>query len=248
LLRFFAASVVPGGGYFLAGWSPSTTLALYWADTFIGVFAMAIRIQLHRKWTGLAGHTRRQINAEPLSTRNRPTGQHRFGSFLTEFLVISLVFTLAHGVFLAAILGFVLERPNFDDARQGALGILACHGLSLGLDTFHLDQWPFKRINEMAHKLFGRVIVVHLSIIGGMGFMAWRDTPGAFFGVFVGLKALTDIGSFLPQWNPREPPRWLTRLMGALPNQKGETFEEYWRRTRAAEDAQAARDEERSNR
>src|SRR4030095_4016186 len=46
------------------------------------------------------------------------------------------------GVFLAALLGFVLERPNMDEARQGALGIVACHGLSLGLDTFRLENWP----------------------------------------------------------------------------------------------------------
>jgi hypothetical protein len=248
LLRFFAASLVPGGGYFLAGWSPSTTLALYWVETLVGALAMGLRIQLHRRWTGLGGHTRRRINAEVMSTRASQTQQHAFGSFLAEFLVISLVFTLAHGVFLAAILGFVLERPNVDQARQGALGIVACHGLSLGLDTFRLETWPFARIREMSHKLLGRVVVVHLSIIGGMAFMAWRETPGAFFGVFVALKALTDFGSFLPQWNPREPPRWLVKVMQAVPSKKGETFEEYWRRTRAAEEAQAARDEQRVER
>jgi hypothetical protein len=246
LLRFFAASVVPGGGYFLAGWSPSTTLALYWVDTFVGTIATAIRIKLHHRWTGLAGHTRRQINT-PMTYRRgeRPTRTLAFGSFLAEFLVISLVFTLAHGVFLLAILGFVLERPNDDNLRQGALGILACHGLSLGIDTFNLERWPFARIRDTAHKLLGRVIVVHLSILGGMAFMAWRDTPGAFFGVFVWLKALTDLGTFLPQYNPREPPRWLVNLMNVVPSKKGETFEEFWRRSRAAEEAAAVADEER---
>jgi hypothetical protein len=80
-----------------------------------------------------------------------------------------------------------------------------------------------------------------------MAFFAWRESPGAFFSVFVWLKALTDIGAFLPQWNPREPPRWLVNLMHAVPGtKKGETFEEYWHRTRAAEEAQARRDEERA--
>lgn len=78
-----------------------------------------------------------------------------------------------------------------------------------------------------------------------MFFMAWRETPGAFFGVFVALKAVSDVGSILPQWNPREPPRWLVKATSLFPKQKGESFEDYWRRTRKVDDAQAANDEER---
>jgi hypothetical protein len=92
--------------------------------------------------------------------------------------------------------------------------------------------------------MMSRVIVVHMSILGGMVFFAWRDTPGAFFSVFVWLKTLADIGTMLPQWNPREPPRWLARVMNRIGNQKGERFEDYWRRTRKEEDAQAASDEQ----
>jgi Family of unknown function (DUF6498) len=245
LLRLFAASIVPGGGYFLAGWSPSTTLALYWVDTLVGTFAMAMRIDLHRRWTGMAGHGRAHLNTTVTTTSGGETRTTKFRSFLAEFLFTSLAFTLAHGIFLAAILGFMLEPPNLEDAKKGAIGILACHGLSLGLDTFRLDTWPFARLKQMTEKLMGRVFVVHLAIIGGMFYMAWRDTPGAFFGVFIWLKALTDIGSILPQWNPRDPPRWLVKTMGVFPKQKGETFEEYWRRTEKQTEKQAAKDEER---
>ncbi len=245
LFRLFAASVIPGGGYFFAGWSPSTTLALYWVETLIGTVAMGMRISLHRRWTGLAGHRRTHLNTEVTSTSGGKTRKVQFGSFLSEFLFTALVFTLGHGIFLAMILGFMLEPPNLDDMRKGVTGILACHGLAVGLDTFRLDTWPFARLKAMAEKLMGRVFVVHLAIIGGMFYMAWRDTPGAFFGVFVWLKALTDVGSMLPQWNPREPPRWLVKAMSVFPKQKGETFEEYWRRTDKQADQQRARDEER---
>lgn len=245
LLKLFAASVVPGGGYFLAGWSPSTTLALYWFDTLVGAFAMALRIDLHRRWTGMAGHTHAQLDTKTTVTTGGKTRQVKFKSFLTEFLSSSLIFTLAHGVFLAAILGFMLEPPNLEDAKKGAIGILACHGLSLGIDTLRLDSWPFATLKAMAEKLMGRVILIHLAIIGGMFFMAWRDEPGAFFGVFVSLKALSDIGSMLPQWNPREPPRWVVKATSWIPKQKGETFEEFWRKAQKKEEAQAANDEKR---
>jgi hypothetical protein len=61
--------------------------------------------------------------------------------------------------------------------------------------------------------------------------------------VFVWLKFMSDIGSLLPQWNPQAPPRWLVSVMKLFPKQRGETFEEYWRRTRAQELLQAADDE-----
>jgi hypothetical protein len=245
LLRFFAASLVPGGGYFLAGWSPSTTLALYWVDTLVGGLAMGLRIQLHRRWTGMAGHGRAQIGTQVQSTSSGVTRQVTFRSFLAEFLFTAMAFTIAHGIFLAAILGLALEPPSFEDAQRGAIGILACHGLSLGLDTFRIERWSFAQLKQMVQRALGRVFVVHLTIVGGMAFFAWRGTPDAFFAVFVWLKALFDIGSFVPQWNPREPPRLLVKAMSVLPKQKGETFEEYWRRTHAEEQAQRARDEQR---
>ncbi len=244
LLRLFAASLVPGGGYFLAGWSPSTTLALYWVDTLAGTVAMALRISLHRRWTGMAGHGRAQIGTEVTSTGGGVTRQVKFRSFLAEFLFTSLAFTIAHGIFLAAILGFVLEPPNRADVQKGAIGILACHGLSLGFDTFRLDSWSFAQLKQMVQRVLGRVFVVHLTILGGMAFFAWRGSPDAFFGVFVWLKTLFDIGGIVPQFSPREPPRWLVKAMSVFPKQKGETFEAYWRRTHAEEQAQAARDEQ----
>jgi hypothetical protein len=63
LFRFLASSLVPGGGYFVAGWSPATALTLYWVDNVVGGVAMAIRILLHRRATGAAGHAREHLNA-----------------------------------------------------------------------------------------------------------------------------------------------------------------------------------------
>ena len=246
LLRFFAAAVVPGGGYFFAGWSPSTTLALYWIDTLVGALAMGLRIDLHRRWTGMAGHGRAQIGTQvTTSSGGTSPRQVQFRSFLSEFLFTCLMFTFAHGVFLVAILGWVLEPPVLEQVKQGAMGILVCHGLSLGLDSYRLETWSFAQLKQTAQRALGRVFVIHLTILGGMAFFAWRGTAEAFFSVFVTLKTLFDLGGIIPQWNPREAPQWLIKTMGVFPRQKGETFEEYWRRTHAEEEAQARRDEQR---
>lgn len=241
LLRLLSASVVPGGGFLFGGWSPATALTLYWIDNLVSAFVMSARIALHRRWTGLAGHGRGQLGATYSTGKDREP--QVFKSFLGEFLVTSVGFTLAHGVFLAVVLGMIGQRPDAEVVRQGAIGIAILQLLALAFDTVHLDQWPFARIKHQAIQAMSRITLVHMALLGGMALFALRGTPGAFFTVFVWLKFFSDIGSQLPQWNPREPPRWLVSLMGLFPKQKGETFEEYWRRTRAAEDALAAQDE-----
>ena len=241
LLRLCAASVVPGGGFLFGGWSPATALTLYWIDNLVSAGVMSARIALHRRWTGLAGHGRGQLGA------TYSTGEHGepqvFKSFLAEFLVTSVGFTLAHGVFLAVVLGMIGERPDTEVVRQGAIWIATLQLLALSFDAVRLDEWPFARLKQQAIQAMSRITPVHMALLGGMLLFAMRGTPGAFFTVFVWLKFFSDIGSQLPQWNPREPPRWLVSVMNLFPKQKGESFEEYWRRTRAAEDVLAAEDE-----
>jgi Family of unknown function (DUF6498) len=244
LLRLFAASVLPGGGFLFAGWSPATALALYWVDNIVSAVSMSVRIALHRRLTGVSGHNRAQLGATMYVSVNRQEVASGFKSFLAEFLLTTIGFNVAHGIFLAAVLAILAERPDPSALRQGAIGILICHGLALSFDAVRIDQWPFARLKYQATQVMGRVIVVHMAILGGMALFAWRGTPGAFFSVFVWLKLLADIGTMLPQWNPREPPRWLVSVMNLFPKQKGETFEAYWRRTRATEDAQAVEDEQ----
>jgi hypothetical protein len=242
--RLAAASIVPGGGFLLAAWSPATALMLYWIDTLIGACAMGVRIALHRRWTQASGHDRGQLGATmAVSTSDEEPSPVVFKSFLAEFLLTSISFTLAHGVFLAVVLGFMAQRPDADQVRQGAIAILIFHALALSFDAWHLDRWPFARLKYQAVQIMGRVVLIHMAILAGMMLAMTRDRPGSFFTAFVWLKFFSDIGSLLPQWNPHEPPRWMVRVMKRFPKQRGETFEESWRRTRAQEASQSADDE-----
>ena len=90
------------------------------------------------------------------------------------------------------------------------------------------------------------VTSVQFAIMGGMALLVFTDAVRSFFGVFVVLKLLSDIGNMVPEINPKEPPRWLARIADTFPNQKGETLDAYWRRTRAEEADASERDERRS--
>jgi hypothetical protein len=243
LFRFLASSLVPGGGYFVAGWSPATALTLYWVDNVVGSVAMAVRILLHRRATGAAGHSRAQLDVVVTTSSAGQESQVEFRSFLTEFLVTSTVFSVAHGIFLAAVTAFVLERPDPDAVREGAIAIAICHAIALTVDRFTLASWPFARLKEQAQRMMGRVALVNIALLGGTWVMAFSSSA-SFFSVFVWLKAASDIGSMLPSMETRNPPRVLVWMMSFFPKQNGETFEEYWRRTRKTEEEKAALDEQ----
>ena len=169
--RLFAASVVPGGGFLLGEWSPATALTLYWVDTLVGAFAMGVRIGLHRHWTKVSGHDRPQLDAPlAVSTSYEEMTPVVFKSFLAEFLLTSVAFTVAHGVFLTIVLGFMSARPDADHVRQGAIAILVCHALSLSFDARRLDSWPFARLKEQAERIMGRIAFIHMLIVVGMWF------------------------------------------------------------------------------
>lgn len=242
LFRLFAGNAVPGGGFLFVGWSPATALTLYWIDNVVSAIAMGVRIALHRRWTRASGHDRGQIGATMTFGKGEP---QTFRSFLAEFLLASIAFSIGHAIFLAFLLSAILEQlPERNAVREGAAAIVISHGLALIFDTRQLDAWPFAKLKDQATRVMGRIVVVHMTILAGMVFLAARGTPGAFFSVFAGLKLLADIGSIVPQYKPHEPPRLLVWLTDLFPKQNGESFTDYWRRTRVEAQAQDTRDEQ----
>ena len=257
LLRVLGLNAVPVGGVMLAGWSTGTGLALYWCETLLGTATNAVRIALHRRMTGKRGHYRGQlgveINAGDDPPARRPArGRTQWRSFLTEYLVGSLVFTFAHGLFLAIILGaFIKSWPAKGDLLYGLAGIALFQAGGLAFDLTSLRDWPFARLKLQVQSAMGRVVLVHLAIIFGMALVFWLEKPGSFFWVFGGLKTLSDVGGLFAgrsgaaagaSASPAAPPRWAKRVVEKIA--PGEDIDVYWQRERERELREAAEDEE----
>jgi hypothetical protein len=234
LLTLLAVNAVPAAGWFAGGWSAGTTLIVYWFETVAACLFVAARIVAHRRWSPRRGHFRYQA---PKS--DRPRSQ---SSFLQGFLVTSLVFSAAHGIFLGGIL-FVLDHNGQGDlagvdwrsVKLGSLCVLIALTVDLVVDLLSLRKWSFGQIEGTANRSLGRVVVVHLTLVFGMFGAAITDTS-ALFGVFVVLKTLYALSTALPQWEPATPPQWLSRAMNRLPNVRpGERFEDSWAKDRADE-------------
>ena len=213
LLLAGGQNAVPISGWFFSGWTPGTTLAIYWFENLVLSLVIAARIAAHWSATRTRGHT---------------------NGFLKNFLTVSILFTLVHGVFLAFILGTQLpDTVRRDDLIAGLQWMLAIQVASLVIDLWSIGRWPFAEIRRRTDWMLGRVVMVHLSILFGMFLFVWLDRPWWFFSVFVSFKAMLDVGGLLPQWNPKEPPAWLAKGANWMDKKTGtrdwkkETFEEY---------------------
>lgn len=243
-LAVIAVIAVPVVGWFVVGWTGATTLVVYWFETVAVCLLIAARVRLHQRWAPRRGHFRYQA---PSSARR----SSQSASFVSGFLLISMVFCGAHALFLTAIL-FLLQRNGRGDladidwarVRLACLIVLVFLIVDFGVDLIRLRQWSFWRIEQLASHGTGRLVVVHLTLILGLFGIAMTDAPDALFGVFVVLRTLAALSAVLPQWEPAAAPEWLSRIMNRVPNvHPGKRFEEFWTEDRAQEIARRERND-----
>jgi hypothetical protein len=160
-------------------------------------------------------------------------------TFLNVYLWMSIPFVLAHGVFLAVVVGLIWRSApgavDYADLRVGATALLNVLALGFAVDLFHLSRRPFAWVRQHATVMMARTAVLQFTILFGMAIAVWSDNDAmAFFRVFLVLKLLADLASELPQWNPMEAPAWLARLMNRIGG-PGSDFAADWRKERLEE-------------
>lgn len=226
LLLALAQNAVPAGGWFVAGWAPGTTLAVYWVENLVSALTLGARMSAHRRATRMRGHRDQTVSS---------------------FLVVALGFTLVHGVFVGVMLFLMKIGPvDWDAVVTGTRALLYVHAASLVFDLVTIARWPFAEIRQRTGAALARIIVLHMGLLIGMGAAFALNAPASFFSAFIVLKAMSELSSVLPQWNPDEPPRALVAFMNLFPLKPGEeSFTDYWRRTTREEREQHARDEQR---
>ena len=251
VLTALGLNAIPAAGWFFAEWSAATTLVVYWLETLIGSLLVGFRIVLHRRVRPSQGHWDYQApKGHEHGPRTNRISSHR-SSYLSAFLVPALVFTFAHGVFLAAF-GLIVFSKSLSpetkiDGRSvlaGLIGILVFQLADFLMDVIWLRARPFRWIERLGEINLGRVIVIQLTIIGGMAAVLLTGANRHFFGVFIFLKTMLNLSLVLPQYKPKTPPGWLSNVMDRIkPSKEDGTFAEYWVKTDEQEESRVARNE-----
>ena len=222
---------IPLAAVIYTGGSPAVLLLLYWFETVMMVVTGAIRIVVHRRATGCAGHyvtaaTASHKDATAQSVRRALDGSN---DFLKGFLGITVVFTISHGVFvLLLVFRFKVAGPiTWDEARVALNYAIFVQGLFLLWDLPRLRGWSFAQLSRTVGEVQLRVLVTQLGLIFGLPVMGMTGSPWGLVGTFVAMRALGDtvIAGLLGFMKRRDLPPGLARMLSRSSKQSVESLE-----------------------
>lgn len=231
LLYALLMNVVPLVEVIATGRSPAVLLLLYWFETVLLLVTGTVRIIVHRRATDRAGHyaatqTTADPNADAAATRRSLADAN---AFLRSFLGITVIFTVAHGVFVALLVFlFKIAGPvTWADARAALLYAIAVQGFYLLWDLPRIAHWSFAELSRNVGTVSLRVLVTQLGLIFGFVAMGITDSPWGLVGTFVVMRALADaslawLTGFVKQ---RDLPPGLKRVLARTAKQSPESLE-----------------------
>ena len=199
-MALLAANVAPVFGVLFAGWGVFPLVFLYWVENaVIGLFTVV----------------------KMLSARPNDPDRRRGRTVLTALFIFHYgAFVFGHGVFLMVI--FATQRPDGMEGRaafENLLGQIADLGLILaavGLLASHAwsfvtNYLPAERHSAQFKKLamapYGRVILLHLFIIGSAWLVMKLGSPLPVLLLFVAMKTTVDLLAHLYEHRKAQSPQ-----------------------------------------
>jgi hypothetical protein len=128
--------------------------------------------------------------------------------------------------------------------------MLAVMSADFLVDALQMRSRSFAWIKAYTEKRMGRVLILHLAIIFGMGAMAMTESPFAVLYVLIGLKTLWDLAAAgagaKAATLPPEPPAWALKFADKVARDKGGAAEMQadWKRSIEQARRAAIEDEE----
>jgi hypothetical protein len=199
-----AVNLIPLIGVAFWGWSLMLILVLYWIESgivgLINVFKIA-RAQGSSS-IGVGG------SRVTLRMSGMAAGLAR-GGIIGFFIFHYGMFWVVHGVFvflLPLFAGMSVAEPGASEPGpmdfgplplQGlglsALGLAVSHGISFFVNYLGRGEYLHVSPEQQMMSVYGRVFVLHITILGGAFMVGFFGTPFAALVLLVGLKTVIDL-------------------------------------------------------
>ena len=178
-----AANLIPLAGVLAGGWRVFDVLLLFWAENvIIGVFNV-LRMLVVAK--------RREPSAVGLAM---------------FFTLHYGIFTIVHGVFVVTLFGAAAESPLPAFAGLAAPGLalplaalVASHGVSFLANFVFGGEMDRVSAGALMAAPYGRVVVLHVTIIFGGFAVAASGAPVLALALLVALKIVVDLAAHLAE-------------------------------------------------
>lgn len=214
-----------------SGRSPAVLLLLFWFETVLLIVTGTIRIVVHRRATRKAGHhATTAMIADPKAgaeATRRALGDAN--SYLRSYVGMNAIFTLAHGVFVLAIV-FLFEQAGpltWQDARIALFYAIAVQGVFLAWELPRVPGWSFAELGRNTGAAGLRVLVTQLGLILGVVAAGLTGSFWGLIGTFVVLRSLADaaIVWLTGMMKRRDLPPGLARALSRTSKQSPEVLE-----------------------
>jgi hypothetical protein len=183
-LALVVANLVPLVGVIALNWKVGPILVFYWVENlavgFFNLFKMA-------RARGPLDNSRMTLNGRPVTEDSRK-------ALMFFFALHYGGFTLGHGIFVMAM--FAPGMTNM--LAQIGLGLLVLflsHGYSYRRNFIGRGEYLRVSFARLFWQPYARVIVMHLTILGGGALAASMGSPLGALLVLVALKTLIDLAA-----------------------------------------------------
>lgn len=206
VVALVVANLVPLAGVLFLGWSVWSILIVYWLEN--GIIGVVNVLKMRRAEGPIGADDGGLVNGQPASTL---AASSRIGFFVVHYGM----FWLGHGLFVLLLPLFAMDEdgggPDMT-AGVGPVGIglaifalAVSHGLSYWLN--YLRGGEYRRTSAAAQMFapYGRVVVLHVTIIFGAMAISVTGAPAAAVAILVGLKTLMDVAFHLREHRGAAP-------------------------------------------
>ena len=188
-LALVAANLVPLAGVLFFGWSVFSTLLLFWVENaIVGAFnvlrVLVAQPQIAALWAA-------KLFMIPFFT-------FHYGMFVT-----------VHGVFVLSLFGGGFTGRGFPTAATfahavqvagvapAAWGLVVSHAVSFAFNYIGNGQYKSAQVQALMFRPYGRVMVLHVVILGGGFLVATLGSPLLPLALLVVLKTGLDLFAHL---------------------------------------------------
>lgn len=209
-LFLIGVNTVPLVGVIFFGWSLFSIMLLYWFENGIIGLSNVFKIGLAKKPP--SGRSNFTLNGRPVSSSNK--------FFLIPFFIFHYgIFWIVHGVFVVvlfgvfggeAFTGFYSDTPgmvNLEGFRGfdpvgvaiAAAALALSHGASFFVNFVGNKEYLNIAPDKQMFRPYSRVVVLHVTILGGGFLAAYLGTPLASLVLMVVLKTAIDLWTHLKE-------------------------------------------------
>ena len=211
VLFLIGVNMVPLLGVIFYGWNLFSIMFLYWFENGIIGFFNVLKISRASKPSSSTSN---------ITINGRPSNLSGAAFYVPFFAMHYGIFWVVHGVFVIVLFGLFGGQPfggvgppeiagGFRGFEPGgvtiaALSLFLSHGVSFYVNFLKGEEYRNVSPDEQMFQPYGRVIALHITILGGGFLVGYLGTPLASLVLLVVLKTAIDIWAHLREHRKAE--------------------------------------------